>query len=105
MSVKPANTSQRITDELRSDKASSRRQPLGESESEHLVQFYESDAYLVEMLADFIETGLLAEETCLLFATSEHLAQLEHHLQIRKRDLTSSSARGAYHIFELPPVS
>ncbi len=97
--AKPTNASQKTAEAFRPNEHVFHSHLLhsrARDESEHLVQFYETDDFLVEMLSDFIETGLSTQDTCLLFATSAHLERLEEHLQARKLDLASLRRRGEY---------
>lgn len=48
---------------------------------EHTVQFYESDDYLVDRVADFIVSGLLAGEVAMICATAPHLAAIEEKIR------------------------
>jgi signal transduction histidine kinase len=107
VTAKPTDTSQQTTEELRSD-GYLFPAPMSPGsvwgEDEHLVQFYETDAFLVELLSDFIEKGLFAGDICLMFATSAHLERLEEQLQTRHLDLTSPRVRGAYHTFDADEI-
>src|SRR5438309_11786356 len=96
---KPTNASQQTAEAFRPNEhvfPSHLLHSRERDESQHLVQFYETDDFLKEMLCDFIETGLSTQDTCLLFATSAHLERLEEHLQARKLDLASLRRRGEY---------
>lgn len=104
MTVDRANANQRTPEDRRSSDSSPLPLARVWHEDAHLVQFYESDAYLIEMLADFLETGLLAGETCLVFATSAHLAHLEEDMRTRKLDLTTLHAQGRYAPFDADEI-
>jgi len=51
--------------------------------SEHLVQFYEDDVFLVTSLADYIGTALASGATAIAIATCDHLDALAHTLTTR----------------------
>ena len=65
--------------------------------SGHIVQFYESDDFLLDALTEFVCTGLDAGDACLVIATPEHRAALEHRLTRDGTDgLAAARARGTY---------
>ena len=49
-------------------------------DTEHFVQFYESDEYLLSSLASYIATGIVSGETAVIVATGDHLDGLEKRL-------------------------
>jgi PAS domain S-box-containing protein len=51
------------------------------SASEHIVQFCETDEYLIQSLSEFIRTGLQDGETCIVLATQPHRESLEQRLR------------------------
>jgi len=51
------------------------------SESEHFVQFYESDVFLLDSLSGFIGSGLSAGDACVVIATKAHRERLEERLK------------------------
>jgi PAS domain S-box-containing protein len=65
-------------------------------ETEHVVQFYETDSFLLQALSDFILTGLAAGDACIVVATPEHRAQLGERLQSAGVDVTAADAFGQY---------
>jgi signal transduction histidine kinase/ActR/RegA family two-component response regulator len=65
-------------------------------ESEHFVQFYETDTFLLNSLADFIGTGLDAGDACIVVATKAHREELERQLQARGLDLEAALASGLF---------
>jgi len=65
-------------------------------ETEHVVQFYESDSFLLESLSDFIGTGLAAGDACVVVATPAHRAELGERLQSAGLDVTAAYASGQY---------
>src|ERR1700741_515212 len=64
----------------------------GASESEHLVQFYESDGFPPDSLGAFAGEGLEAGDACIAAATREHLDGLEERLRARGLDLAAAAA-------------
>src|SRR5258708_7195049 len=65
-------------------------------ESEHFVQFCESDVFLMNTLSEFIGTGLKAGDACLVLATKPHREGLEERLQEEGLDVATSRERGQY---------
>ncbi|HEX8475555.1 MAG TPA: ATP-binding protein [Pyrinomonadaceae bacterium] len=59
-------------------------------ESEHFVQFYEADAFLLESLGDFIGTAINAGEAAIVVATKAHRGELETRLQAKGLDVTNA---------------
>src|SRR5712692_10331881 len=66
------------------------------SESEHFVQFYESDVFLLDSLSGFIGTGLSAGDACVVIATKAHRERLEERLKADGLDPIAAQARGQY---------
>lgn len=54
--------------------------------SEHLVQFYESDTFLLETLSEFIGAGLGSGAACIVIATQAHREELLPRLQANGLD-------------------
>jgi PAS domain S-box-containing protein len=65
-------------------------------ESEHFVQFCESDVFLINTLSEFIGTGLRAGDACIVLATKPHRESLEERLQGDGLDVATSRERGQY---------
>ena len=63
-------------------------------ESEHFVQFYEADEFLLNSLGGFIGTALSAGEAAIVVATKEHREQLEARLREKGLDVTSAVESG-----------
>ena len=55
--------------------------------SDHFVQFYETDDFLLDSLSEFIATGLETGDACIVIATSAHRQGLEERLQAEGLDL------------------
>ena len=66
------------------------------AESDHFVQFYERDAFLLNSLNGFIGTGLESGDAAIVLATSTHRESLEERLQVHGFDLAAASACGQY---------
>jgi len=64
------------------------------TEREHLVQFYDADAFLLDAVADFIGGALLAGDGAIVVATEPHRRDLDELLQARGIDLTAGLAAG-----------
>src|SRR4051794_9427725 len=66
------------------------------SETEHFVQFYENDAFLVEAVSGFIGAGLKAGEGCAIVATAPHRAAIEAKLAAARIDVPAKCAMGQF---------
>lgn len=64
--------------------------------SDHLVQFYETDDFLLQSVGDFIGSGLGAGAAGLVIATPAHRAALAQRLQANGLDLARAQAQGRY---------
>ena len=64
--------------------------------SEHFVQFYETDEFLLDAVSGFIGAGLGASAACIVIATKAHREGLEERLQATGLDLATASTRGTY---------
>lgn len=69
---------------------------LAESQSEHLVQFYDTSAYLTDAVAGFVEAGLGAGEAVVVVGTPIHREALKR--QLRSRGVRVPTSR--YHAFD-----
>ena len=63
---------------------------------EHVVQFYESDTFLLDSLSGFIGTGLREAETCVVVATKAHRKGVEERLGLYGIDLAAAKLCGQY---------
>jgi excisionase family DNA binding protein len=63
---------------------------------EHIAQFYESDAFLLDALRTFIGPALRDGEVGLVVATEGHRTALEARLQADGLDLAGTQASGCY---------
>jgi signal transduction histidine kinase/CheY-like chemotaxis protein len=66
------------------------------SESEHFVQFYETDLFLLNSVGGFIGTGLRATDACIVVATKAHRDGLDARLQAYGVDVAAAGASGQY---------
>ncbi|HTG17274.1 MAG TPA: MEDS domain-containing protein, partial [Blastocatellia bacterium] len=66
------------------------------SESEHFVQFYETDLFLLNSVGGFIGTGLRAADACIVVATKAHRDGLDARLQAYGVDVAAAGASGQY---------
>jgi signal transduction histidine kinase/ActR/RegA family two-component response regulator len=66
------------------------------SESEHFVQFYETDLFLLNSVGGFIGAGLRAADACIAVATKAHRDGLDARLQAYGVDVAAASASGQY---------
>jgi PAS domain S-box-containing protein/excisionase family DNA binding protein len=62
----------------------------------HFVQFYETDDFLLDAVADFIGTALRAGDAGIIIATEAHRAGLEGRLRGAGVDLYAARADGRY---------
>jgi PAS domain S-box-containing protein len=66
------------------------------SQSEHFVQFCETDAFLVNSLYEYIGTGLRAGEVCIVVATQPHRESLEERLKEDGLEVAAARMQGQY---------
>ena len=64
--------------------------------SDHFVQFYEADEFLVNSICRFITTGLSSDDACIVVATKTHRDELDECLKARGLDVAAASASGQY---------
>jgi len=69
-------------------------------ESEHFVQFYENDEYLLDSVSQFLGEGLLAGEGCIIAATEAHRVGLEVRLEKMGVDLDSAYERSQFVVLD-----
>ena len=65
-------------------------------ESEHFVQFYEADDFLLDSLTDFVRAGLAAGDACIIVATPAHRAGLGERLHTSGVAVTAAVASGQF---------
>jgi PAS domain S-box-containing protein/excisionase family DNA binding protein len=64
--------------------------------SEHLVQFYESDGFLIDAVSDFIGSALRSGDGAIVIATPNHVEALNARLTDHGLDIDSAVIRGQY---------
>ena len=64
--------------------------------SEHLVQFYETDAFLLDAISDFIGSALRTGDAALVVATPSHRDALHERIAAYGLNLASAEAAGQY---------
>jgi signal transduction histidine kinase/ActR/RegA family two-component response regulator len=65
-------------------------------ESDHFVQFYETDISLIDSLGGFVATGLGMGDACVVVARESHRRGLEERLREFGLDVAAASAEGKY---------
>ncbi|MEW6130639.1 MAG: PAS domain S-box protein [Acidobacteriota bacterium] len=65
-------------------------------DTDHFVQFYESDRFLLNSLSGFISAGINADESCIIITNKNRLDALEETLKATGYDLKSLMASGRY---------
>jgi signal transduction histidine kinase/ActR/RegA family two-component response regulator len=68
----------------------------GAPAADHVVQFYDDDAVLIETLVDYVGTGLATGQACLVIATKDHRDASEERLRAAGLDLAAAHAAGQY---------
>src|SRR4051794_34297408 len=63
-------------------------------ESDHFVQFYESDKFLVEAVGGYIGTALEAGDAGIVIATPAHRIGIDRHLAARGLNVPAARADG-----------
>lgn len=63
-------------------------------DAEHFVQFYDTDAFLINSLRDFVRCGLDAGDACVVVATGAHREALEEALRAGGLDVDGPKGRG-----------
>jgi signal transduction histidine kinase len=63
---------------------------------EHYVQFYESDAFLLDAVGTYIGDAVRAGDAGIVIATRPHLAALAERLSVSGLDLANAQRRGQY---------
>jgi signal transduction histidine kinase/ActR/RegA family two-component response regulator len=65
-------------------------------DTDHFVQFYETDRFLLDSLSGFIGRALANRDGAIVVATETHRHSLEELLRAKGLDLTDARARGGY---------
>ncbi|HEY4231839.1 MAG TPA: ATP-binding protein [Lacipirellulaceae bacterium] len=69
-------------------------------DSEHFVQFYESDEFLVESVSDFVSAALSGGDASIVIATTEHRNALQRTLVARGLDVAAAIEAGHYLVLD-----
>ena len=93
--IGPSGYRSQVVHEMGADRSPNSEAAL-EIASEHFVQFYESDEFLLEAVGGFIGPSLRTGDAGIVVATSAHLARLEDVLCARGLDLAAARASGQY---------
>ena len=64
--------------------------------NEHLVQFYDTDAFLLDAVSDFIGAAVRAGGTGIIIATLSHRQELDVRLRAYGLDIAAARAQGRY---------
>ena len=64
--------------------------------TEHIVHFYEHEAYFLSELTTYVVDGLSAGESTILIATAPHRAEIERSLTTRGIDLDATRKQGCF---------
>jgi PAS domain S-box-containing protein len=64
-------------------------------ESDHIVQFYEQDAFLIDQVVDFLDSPLESDHTCIVIATRPHHEAIQQQLAalLRQKEVYPPSWR------------
>lgn len=62
----------------------------------HLVQFYQSENNLISPLTEFISSGLLSGDTCIVIATPSHLRSLIERLKTNGVNMAAVQESGRF---------
>jgi len=90
--IGPSGYRSQVVHEMDADRSPNSEAAL-EIASEHFVQFYESDEFLLEAVGGFIGPSLRTGDAGIVVATSAHLARLEDVLCARGLDLAAARAQ------------
>jgi hypothetical protein len=63
---------------------------------EHLVEFYETEEFLVASVADFVTATLRADDAAIVVATPEHRKAFAHAVGARGIDIDEATSDGRY---------
>ncbi|MDB6169281.1 MAG: putative two-component sensor histidine kinase protein [Verrucomicrobia bacterium] len=77
-----------------------RRSWRSTSATDHFVQFYHTDEYLIKCLAEFVDDGMWKNEAAIVIASPAHRQALENGLRARGIDLAAAKTSGQYAAFD-----
>jgi PAS domain S-box-containing protein len=66
------------------------------SEHGHVMQFYDNDESLLDLLSKLVRIDLTAGDTCIVMVTSAHRESLEERLKANGLDLATAQTQGKY---------
>src|SRR4029079_19408597 len=66
------------------------------SDTDHFVQFYDTDGFLLNSLSGFIGSAIKSDDAAIVIATEAHRSGLDELLAANGLDLTGAKARGQY---------
>jgi hypothetical protein len=70
----------------------------------HLVEFYETDVFLVDTVTDFLAPAVRNREAVVVIATPEHLAAFADAIRARGIDLDAAALEGHYQALDARDV-
>jgi hypothetical protein len=70
------------------------------ADGDHLVQFYETDSFLIQTIAAFTAQGLAKDESVIVIATPDHRTALEAKLKQGGVDLAAARAIGRFSAYD-----
>jgi len=73
-------------------------------EHEHFVEFYETTAFLIGTVADFLVPALRAGDSAVVVATAEHRAAFAAAISAERIDLDLATAEGRYQALDAAEV-
>jgi hypothetical protein len=68
----------------------------GATASDHFVQFYRTDDYLIECLASYVAEGIWNGDIAIVIASPEHRIALESRLRVKSVDIFSTTLERQY---------
>lgn len=68
----------------------------GMARAEHFVQFYESDAFIINSVAEYLCHGIKAAEFCVIAATQDHIDEIERVITSFGQDVKAAAESGMY---------
>ncbi|MGI9148564.1 MAG: ATP-binding protein [Chloroflexota bacterium] len=93
--IGPSGSRSRVVHETRSEEGSESDLALA-PDAEHFVQFYESDEFLLQAVAEFIGPALRMGDAGIVVATQAHRTRLDDVLLAQGFDLDAARAAGQY---------
>jgi hypothetical protein len=69
-------------------------------DTDHFVQFYESDDYLIDSLSEFVAAALNQGDSSVVIATADHRDALQQKLSACGVDIASATVNGRFLLFD-----